>query len=137
MPGKRPTLSAVDSDADGDTITHWWSVKTAPTSAKPAFGTPGHVTTNVSSLTVAGTYTFTISAIDRTHVTTKDVTVTVGAPIPGDINIDGAVDVLDLLALANSWALSQGNPGYDSRCDLNSDSTVDVIDLLILADYWS
>ena len=60
---------------------------------------------------MAGTYTFTLSAIDLTHVTTKDVTVTVGAALPGDINIDGAVDVIDLLYMVEYVGPEPGRTG--------------------------
>ena len=53
--------------------------------------------------------------------------------IYGDANGDGAVDVADLLLVANSFGLSTGNPGFDSRCDFNGSGTVDVSDVLILA----
>ena len=59
-----------------------------------------------------------------------------GLHMPGDINGDWHVDVIDLLCLAGSWAKSTGQPGFDPRCDLNSDGVVNVIDLLILADNW-
>ncbi len=57
--------------------------------------------------------------------------------VPGDVNGDRAVDVLDLLEMATAWGTTCGvNRLYDPRCDLNSDGSVDVIDLLTLADNW-
>ena len=56
------------------------------------------------------------------------------APLAGDINGDGHVDMLDLLKLAESWARSEGESGYNSACDLTGDKHVDVVDLLMLAD---
>ena len=54
----------------------------------------------------------------------------------GDINHDTAVDVVDLLYVADSWGKHLGDAGYDPRCDLSADNTVDVADLLILAGNW-
>ncbi len=55
----------------------------------------------------------------------------------GDIDGDGAVDVIDLLVMAGSWGTTLGvDRAYDPRCDLNNDGSVDVIDLLTLADNW-
>jgi hypothetical protein len=51
--------------------------------------------------------------------------------VPGDINGDGIVNVLDLLILLDDWGPC---PGCDS--DLNGDGVVNVIDLLILLDSW-
>jgi predicted outer membrane repeat protein len=58
-----------------------------------------------------------------------------GAPIPGDLNGDGVVDVLDLLFLLDAW----GPCPKAGACpaDINGDGAVDAIDLLILLDNWS
>ena len=57
--------------------------------------------------------------------------------VPGDINGDGTVDLLDLLALADVWGSTCGvDRNYDPQCDLNDDGSVDVVDLLTLADSW-
>ena len=56
--------------------------------------------------------------------------------MPGDINGDGVVDMVDLLVLANAWASVTGNANFDANCDLNNDGVVNVIDLLTLAEYW-
>ena len=52
------------------------------------------------------------------------------APCPADVNGDGVVDVLDLLALLAAW----GNPGGPE--DINGDGIVDVLDLLELLASW-
>jgi hypothetical protein len=53
-----------------------------------------------------------------------------GVECPEDINEDGTVDVLDLLALLAAW----GNPGGPE--DVNEDGIVDVLDLLQLLAAW-
>ncbi len=59
------------------------------------------------------------------------------APVPGDINGDGSVDVIDLLTLVDSFGAVCGvDRNYDPLCDFNGDGSVDVIDLLTLVDYW-
>ena len=50
--------------------------------------------------------------------------------IPGDIDGNGVVDVVDLLALLAAW----GEPG--GPADINNDGIVDVVDLLILLANW-
>lgn len=76
----------------------------------------------------------------QTKVRLADTTLDIGAfegpKWPGDIDNDGAVDVVDLITFAGSWGLSKGASGYDARCDLNGDNAVDVIDLLMLAEDW-
>jgi len=56
--------------------------------------------------------------------------------IYGDVNNDGAVDAADLLLVANSFGLSVGDPGYDSRCDFDGSGAVDISDVLKLAATW-
>jgi O-glycosyl hydrolase len=75
-------LTAVTSDPDGDIITHWWLVKSVPVGASPIFSAQGEKSTTVSNLSVPGTYVFTLRAIDRTLMTTKDDTVIVSEPLP-------------------------------------------------------
>ena len=58
-------------------------------------------------------------------------------PVPGDINGDGAVDVVDLLYLVDSFGAACGvDRNYDPQCDFNADYSVDVVDLLMFVDYW-
>jgi hypothetical protein len=59
-----------------------------------------------------------------------------GGGLAGDVNLDGRVDVSDLLITARSWSRSTGQSGFDPACDLNNDGTVDAADLLILAGNW-
>ncbi len=56
--------------------------------------------------------------------------------IPGDIDGDGHVDIVDLLSLADSWDKAVGQEGFNPACDLNNDGSVDVMDLLMLAENW-
>ena len=48
----------------------------------------------------------------------------------GDVNSDGQVDVLDLLAVIAAW----GNPGGEE--DVNEDGIVNVLDLLAVIAVW-
>jgi hypothetical protein len=96
----RTDLSATTGDRDGDLISHWWSVRSAPTGARPVFAAPGSPQTDVTCLTVPGTYVFTLTVVDRTKHTTKDVTVTVaGSPSPPTVAAF-AMEADDTLTLA-------------------------------------
>jgi hypothetical protein len=60
----------------------------------------------------------------------------VAPSIPGDLNGDGVVDVLDLLILLDSWgACKDCSPGA-CPADFNNDCNVDVLGLLFLLDNW-
>jgi hypothetical protein len=78
-----------------------------------------------------------VQSITISYVIAGDIVAagqTAQAPITGDLNGDGVVDVLDLLILLDAW----GACGDCSDClaDLNGDCTVDVLDLLVLLDNW-
>ncbi|MCL5282187.1 MAG: hypothetical protein M1376_20040 [Planctomycetes bacterium] len=77
LPVETTRLSATTSDADGDPLSHWWSVKSKLAGAAPAFSAQGSPSTTVTGLTVPGTYVFTLTVVDRTKVAKQDVTVTV------------------------------------------------------------
>ena len=89
LPNSSVSLSAITSDPDagvmapfrpdgsGDALTHFWSVVSAPAGAQPYFSNAGWPNTSVGNLTVAGTYVFRLAALDRTGMTTQDVTVSV------------------------------------------------------------
>ncbi len=70
-------LTATTSDPDGDIVTRWWTVASAPAGANPIFTWQGERITEVKNLTVAGTYTFKLYAIDRTLYDSATVTVIV------------------------------------------------------------
>jgi hypothetical protein len=53
-------------------------------------------------------------------------------PIPGDVNGDGLVDVVDLLWLVGAFGTYGGDATYVGACDFNQDDAVDVVDLLDL-----
>ncbi|MCI0629215.1 MAG: dockerin type I domain-containing protein [Phycisphaerales bacterium] len=58
--------------------------------------------------------------------------IVVQRPPVGDINGDGAVNIVDLLALIGSW----GSCPPKCAADLNADGIVNVADLLMLIGNW-
>lgn len=55
--------------------------------------------------------------------------------IPADINVDGAVNVSDLLDVINSWGACPSQP-QPCAADVNLDSLVNVADLLSVINAW-
>ncbi|MFI5240327.1 MAG: glycosyl hydrolase [Candidatus Saccharimonadia bacterium] len=55
--------------------------------------------------------------------------------IPGDLNGDGVVNILDLSILASNWGVHTG--AGSSSGDINSDGIVDITDLSIMASNWN
>lgn len=97
----------------------------APTSPAFIVGATGQVACSVAVANgnVYGTGLYGLAAIGM-------------ARVPGDINGDGFVDVIDLLCLVDSWASVAGDPNYDPDSDINGDGSVDVVDLLSLVEAW-
>jgi len=61
-------------------------------------------------------------------------TVDIGAYeyLPGDVNYDGKVNVLDLLLVRNSMGRDPASSIQARKADVNADGTVNVLDLLIV-----
>jgi hypothetical protein len=53
---------------------------------------------------------------------------------PGDINLDGTCDVVDLLYLVDGFGSLEGDANYDPAADFNCDDAVDVVDLLYIVE---
>lgn len=55
------------------------------------------------------------------------------APMRGDINSDGSITILDVLAVVRAFGLVEGDEGFDPLSDLDDSGQVDIADLLIVA----
>jgi len=64
------------------------------------------------------------------------ITVTDGIPIPGDLDGDCDVDVVDIMIVASHWGAVEGEPRYDPACDMDSDGDIDVVDIMLVASHW-
>ncbi|MBI2166273.1 MAG: hypothetical protein HYU29_07735 [Chloroflexi bacterium] len=53
--------------------------------------------------------------------------------LPGDINGDKKVELLDLALLGSKWGLKEGGAGFDARADLDDSGDIGAPDLTILA----
>lgn len=62
---------------------------------------------------------------------TMTISCTAPPPCVGDISGDNVVNVVDMLAVINSWGACAGCPA-----DLNNDGTVNVVDLLAVINAW-
>ena len=52
--------------------------------------------------------------------------------IPGDVDSDGAVVILDLAALGLTYGSTPGSPNWNFDSDFNTDSIISVVDLATL-----
>lgn len=74
---KQFTISAKTVDADSDKLGFWWKTRSCPDGTKPVFSDQGKRSSQVSGLTVPGTYVFTFVAADNLSRVSKDVTITI------------------------------------------------------------
>jgi hypothetical protein len=54
--------------------------------------------------------------------------------LPGDINNDNRVNIIDLGLLADAFGSTSSSPKWNANADLNCDGRVDIVDLGLLAD---
>lgn len=56
--------------------------------------------------------------------------------IVGDVNVDGTVDIYDLIMVATSFGSRIGDQTYNPNTDINNDGTIDIYDLIIVASHF-
>ena len=54
-------------------------------------------------------------------------------PVPGDLDMDGAVTIIDLSAAARAFGTSIGDPDYQGYADLNLDGRINIRDIVLIA----
>jgi hypothetical protein len=123
QPVSSATLFLPTRDPDGDVITHWWSLKSAPTGTAPVIDHPGLPGTMVQGLNLPGTYVFTLTVIDRSLTTTGDLSVVV-AQLP---SFD---------ALLASFGHTTGEPAYSTATDFDGDGIIGVSDYQMWLEYY-
>lgn len=52
--------------------------------------------------------------------------------IPGDLNGDDVVDIIDIAQAALAFGSAVGDPGYDPEADMNVDGIIDLFDLVMI-----
>ncbi len=56
--------------------------------------------------------------------------------LPGDVNGDCVVNIVDIMLVAVRWGAHDGDANYDSRYDLDHDSDIDIVDIMEVAAHW-
>jgi len=57
--------------------------------------------------------------------------------LPGDVNKDGVVDLVDLGLLGKAYSSHLGDPNYNWDADFNKDWKVDLTDQAIMGQHWA
>jgi hypothetical protein len=107
-------------------------IETTPLSDVAYYGTT-LVTTTVPATVAAGTYDVTVINPDSQSDTLPNgLTVS----ILGDFNCDCAVNVADIMIVANKWRCRSGDDCYDERYDIDKDNDIDIVDIMLVAVHW-
>ena len=56
--------------------------------------------------------------------------------IPGDMDCDCDVDILDVMLVAARWRTAVGDEDYDPAYDLDSNGEIDIVDIMLVAIHW-
>jgi hypothetical protein len=65
-----------------------------------------------------------------------DIYYRVSSTIPGDVNGDGTVDIIDLGLLAEAYGSTSTSPNWNQTRDINDDGVVDIFDIGITSANW-
>jgi hypothetical protein len=80
-----------------------------------------------------GTYTLNAATdTGNSTLTSGSVTIT----IPGDINADGTVNILDGITLSNAFYATPGSSNWNPNADINGDGVVNILDAIILGNHF-
>jgi len=78
----------------------------------------------------------TDTVTEMISVDLQDGQVTVTGTIPGDLDGDCDVDVMDIMIVASHWNAVEGEENYDPGCDMDNDGDIDVVDIMLVASHW-
>jgi hypothetical protein len=56
--------------------------------------------------------------------------------IPGDVNADGTVNILDAIILGKAFFATSSSSNWNPNADINGDGVVDILDAIILANHF-
>jgi hypothetical protein len=73
------------------------------------------------------------------NVSTSSHNISAFCVLMGDVNVDGAVDIVDAALISSHWYPGPplGPLGYDAGCDINSDGQIGILDASIVSAYWT
>jgi hypothetical protein len=116
-----------------------------PTATASATGTGTATVTATSTATSTATRTVTPTP---THTATASATATpTSSPtptptatppptLPGDMDGDCDVDIVDIMWVAIRWNSEPGDPAYDPCCDVDSSGCIDIADIMWVVSHW-
>jgi len=95
--------------------------------------------TNSTASMIMGTYTVNATAgpiPGQTNSSDNTVGGQVLVGIPGDLNGDGVVNVLDAIILADAFSSVLGSSNWNPNADINGDGAINILDAIILENHF-
>lgn len=121
-----PTVTPTSTDTPTPTDTSTPTATLTPSLTPTATDTPTQTPTATSTDTPTPTDTPTL-----TNTPTATST-----PQPGDVNLDGSVNVLDVQLCVNVFLGTETDPGIMARANVNGDAGVDVLDVQLIVNLF-
>ena len=84
------------------------------------------------TFSTVGNYTVLLNVTDSQELSSVAAH-NVRASLFGDINLDNAVNILDVSIVALSYGSHPGDEKWNAECDLNDDNIIDIVDLSLVA----
>jgi hypothetical protein len=130
--GQLLTFTIAATDPDGGALTYSAAGLPPGASFNPATRTFSWTPTYEQ----AGSYAnIRLTVSDGSLTDYEDITITVTNIYTEDVNHDGAIDVLDIISVAQRWNQS-GTGGWIDQ-DVNDDGAINVLDVIRIGQHWS
>lgn len=124
LPAKLVTIEV--EDPSNDTIL----VETLQTDAEGAY----NLTFRLPSTAKLGTYTVHVASSCAGKTATNRTTFE--AILPGDVDGDGKVEIVDLILLLKAYCSHPSHPRWNPNADINGDGIVDIQDMTLIIKYY-
>ena len=137
-PTATATAMATPTDTSTPTATH--TLTMTPTASDTP--TPTDTSTPTATLIPSSTPTMTDTPTNTPTPTPSDTPTPTNTPTatstpqPGDLNLDGSVNVLDVQLCVNVFLGTETDPGIIARANVNADAGVDVLDVQLIVNLF-
>jgi hypothetical protein len=119
--------------ATGGTLPYTWSIASGTLPAGLSFSASGVI--SGTPTTAGGPTAVTFRVTDSTSATTTVTLSITNAYVAWDVNMDGAINVLDMVLITQNFGQT-GAAGW-IRQDINSDGVINILDLINVGQHWT